>query len=216
MDKIKVLIVDDQTLMRDGLKTILEYQRDIEVVGTASSAALAIELLDNLTADVVLMDIRMEGMNGLECTKIIKDKYPDIVVLILTTFNDEEYIRESLKNKAGGYLLKDIEGEKLVDTIRYAFKGNVVMPPVVAEKLCKAFHQDETRLKAAFEGEVHFSKLERDVINLLIEGCTNKQISELLHISYGTAKNYVSQIYEKIGVSERVKAVTKLKEMMQL
>lgn len=216
MDKIKVLIVDDQTLMRDGLKTILEYQPDIEVVGTASSAVHALELLNRHGADVVLMDIRMEGMNGLECTKIIKDKYPDIVVLILTTFNDEEYIRESLKNKAGGYLLKDIEGEKLVDTIRYAFKGNVVMPPVVAEKLCNTSYNGEERFKTTFEGEIHFSKLEKDIINLLIEGCTNKQISELLHISYGTAKNYVSQIYEKIGVGERIKAVTKLKEILRM
>lgn len=214
MDKIRVLIVDDQTLMRDGLKTILEYQRDIEVIGTASSAIQAIELLNKHTADVVLMDIRMEGMSGLECTKVIKEKYPKIVVLILTTFNDEEYIRESLKNKAGGYLLKDIEGEKLVETIRYAFKGNVVMPTVVAEKLCNTFQDAEERPKVTFEGEIHFSKLEKDIINLLIEGCTNKQISELLHISYGTTKNYVSQIYEKIGVSERIKAVTKLKEMM--
>lgn len=108
MNKIKVLIVDDQALMRDGLRTILENQEDIEVTGAAANGIEALELLEASRADVVLMDIRMEGMNGVECTKRIKEAYPEIVVLMLTTFNDEEYIKESLRYKASGYLLKDI------------------------------------------------------------------------------------------------------------
>ncbi|MDP4089313.1 MAG: response regulator transcription factor [Bacillota bacterium] len=215
MDRIRVLIVDDQTLMRDGLKTILDYQEDIEVVGTAANGAEALKLVDAAEVDVVLMDVRMEGMNGIECTRLLKEKYPDIVVLILTTFNDEEYIRESLKNKASGYILKDIEGTKLVEAIKYAFKGNVIMPVSVADKLSSSLGNGDRKIRASFEGEIHFSRLERDIIKLLIEGYTNKQIASVLHISYGTVKNYVSQIYEKIGASERVKAVTILKGMME-
>lgn len=217
MKKIKVLIVDDQTLMRDGLKTILNYQEDIEVVSTASSGFDALKKLEENTVDVVLMDIRMEGMNGLECTKLIKEKYPHIVVLILTTFNEEEYIKDSLRAKAGGYLLKDIEGDKLVETIKYAYAGNLIMPSSVAAKLSNIFNDSTPeRAEVDSENEIHFSRLEKDIIKLMVEGYTNKQIASLLHISYGTVKNYVSQIYEKIGISERVKAVTSLKAMLKL
>ena len=216
MGQIKVLIVDDQTLMRDGLKTILNYQEDIEVVGTAYNGLEALKKLEENAVDVVLMDIRMEGMNGLECTKLIKEKYPNIVVLILTTFNEEEYIKDSLKVKAGGYLLKDMEGDKLVETIKYAYAGNLIMPSSVAAKLSNIFNESTNdEAEDDKENEIHFSRLEKDIIKLMVEGCTNKQIASLLHISYGTVKNYVSQIYEKIGVSERVKAVAALKAILK-
>lgn len=207
---IKVLIVDDQTLMRDGLKIIIQNEPDMQVTGTASSGKEAVSMMQSCKADLVLMDIRMKDMNGVQCTKILKEKYPDVVVLLLTTFNDEEYIMDALKYKAGGYLLKDIDGKKLVESIRFAAAGNLIMPQNVADKLYKSIDSKDNVSKS---DDINLSKLEKDIANLMVQGYTNKQIASVLHISYGTVKNYVSQIYSKLDANDRVNAVMKLKEM---
>jgi len=216
MDKIKILIADDQTLMCEGLKSLLELEEDIEVVGTAKDGIEALRLVSKLMPQVVLMDIRMPNMNGVECTRIIKERFKNIVILALTTFNEEEYIIEILNNGASGYLLKDIDGEKLVEAIKNAVKGSMILPSEVAIKLAKAAAKSskavekEKQLKLA--ENFGFTDRETEVALMLSQGFTNKQIALGLHITEGTVKNLVSSIYSKINISGRAAAALFLKD----
>lgn len=216
MDKIKLLIVDDQTLMREGLKSLLELEDDIEVVGTAKDGVEALRLVSLLMPQVVLMDIRMPNMNGVECTKAIKEKYKHIVILALTTFNEEGYIIDILNNGASGYLLKDIDGEKLVEAIKNAVKGNLILPSEVAVKLAKVASKTskamEKEKQVKMAQDFGFTERETEVALMLSQGFTNKQIALGLHISEGTVKNLVSSIYSKIDISGRAAAALFLKE----
>lgn len=135
---IKVLIVDDQSLIREGLTMMLSLYDTITLVGEATNGKEAIELIDRIQVDLILMDIRMPIMNGVEATKIIKEKHHDIKVLILTTFNEDEYIFEGLRNGADGYLLKDISSQDLVKAIKTVYEGNVLLQPDVAKKMLGA------------------------------------------------------------------------------
>ncbi|MBU5592026.1 response regulator transcription factor [Clostridium sp. MSJ-4] len=208
---IRVLIADDQTLMRDGLKTILDLEDDIEVVATCENGEQAIEQAIKLHPDVILMDIRMPVMNGVESVKKIKTSLPKIAVIMLTTFDDDEYIVEALSNGASGYLLKDIPADKLIEAIRDSLKGQLFIPTNIAAKLvAKLSHKESS--KEILKKKLDLSEREIEVSSLLIEGHSNKQIAAKLFISEGTVKNYISNIYSKIGISDRTKAVLFLKE----
>lgn len=227
---IKVLIADDQTLMRDGLRTILELEENIEVVGTARDGAEALELCSRLTPDIVLMDIRMPNMDGVESTRRIKERHPDIVILILTTFNDDEYIVEALSRGASGYILKDIEGDDLIKAVIDASKGAFLLPSNVAVKLAQRLNRIQETYNESQPGTGRENKINRDresivgkhtldlserefeVAKMLAQGFTNKQISSALYISEGTVKNYVSSIYSKIEITDRTAAALYLKE----
>ncbi|MCX7747843.1 MAG: response regulator transcription factor [Clostridia bacterium] len=232
MEKIKVLIVDDQVILRDGLKTILETEEDIHAVGTAGNGLEALEFLQSTQSDIVLLDIRMPQMNGVECTKAIKEKYPHIIVLMLTTFDDEEYIINALNFGASGYLLKDINADKLVQFIRDAISGGLVMPSKIAVKLAQKVYQINHPKKSEdreisplktlpvkeqepgreLKEKYHLSDRELEVAAMLIQGFTNSQIAEALYVSVGTIRNYVSSIYNKIGIYDRTNAVIFLKD----
>jgi DNA-binding NarL/FixJ family response regulator len=218
MDKIRVLIADDQTLMRDGLKTILELEDGLEVVGTAADGSEACALCDTLSPDVLLMDIRMPVMNGVEATKLIKEKHPKTTILILTTFDDDEYIVEALNNGAAGYLLKDIEANALIKAIIDVYSGSFILPSHIATKLVKHFAGAEPQRQDTIEpisNELaELSDREIDVAKMLADGFTNKQISSSLYISEGTVKNYVSTIYSKLGIADRTAAALKLKKLL--
>ena len=216
MDKIKVLIVDDQTLMRDGLKTILELEDNIEVVGTAKNGQEAIEFCRQLTPNVVLMDIRMPGMDGVESTKIIKSQYPAIVVLILTTFNEEAYIIDALAYGASGYILKDIEGDALIKAVNDAYKGAFMLPSDVAIKIAKKLTSTNVVTKEQKKSLEDFSEREIEIAKMIALGFNNKQIATSLFISEGTVKNYVSSIYLKLGTSDRMMAAANIKKVLNL
>lgn len=207
---IKVLIADDQTLMRDGLKTILDLEDDIEVIATAENGEIAFEKSITLNPDVILMDIRMPIMNGVESVKKIKSMLPKVAVIMLTTFDDDEYIIEALSNGASGYLLKDMPAEKLIEAIRDSLKGQLFIPTNIAAKLISRLYEKETS-KKTLKKDLELSERELEVSSLLIEGYNNKQISSKLFISEGTVKNYISNIYSKIGISDRTKAALFLK-----
>lgn len=215
MKRIRVLIADDQTLMRDGLKTILDLEDDMEVAGLAENGLQAYELTGKVQPDVVLMDIRMPVMDGVESTRLIKRDYPNTVVIILTTFNEDEYIIQALTNGASGYLLKDIQGDKLIDSVRESINGNLMMPAQVAAKI--AARLSRVSEPKAVNGSAYkdFSEREKEIINLLIKGCNNRQIAASLYVTEGTVKNYISSIYGKIGISDRAKAVVYLKEIIE-
>lgn len=226
MDKIKVLIADDQSLMRDGLKMLLNMEDDIEVIGTAKDGRESVSLVDELNPDLVLMDIRMPNMNGVEATRIIKERYPGIIVLALTTFNDEEYIIDILNYGAKGYLLKDMDSEKLSQSIRDAFNGNFIMPSEVAVKLAQNISKNNSSNELresshipspvinGIKAEFDFTQREMEIAAMLAQGFTNKQIASALYISEGTVKNNVSTIYSKIGISDRTAAAIFLKSKL--
>ncbi|MCX8130489.1 MAG: response regulator transcription factor [Clostridia bacterium] len=213
MMAIKVLIVDDQTLMRDGLKTVLELEKDIQVTGMAGNGIEAVKMVKVQNPDVVLLDIRMPEMDGVQCTKAIKEVCPGIKVLMLTTFNDEEYIMEALAYGACGYLLKDIEMNKLVEAIHDAAAGKMIMPPQVASKLAEGLARMALKKKDnMITADIEFSDREHEIAGMMVQGFTNKQISAALYISEGTVRNYISNIYSKIGIAHRTQAVLYLKE----
>ncbi|MFC3802650.1 response regulator [Cohnella sp. GCM10012308] len=218
---IRVVIADDQTLMRDGLQTIIDLQKDMRVVGAAEDGEQACELVRELRPDLVLMDIRMPRRDGIESAKTIKREHPGTAVLILTTFAEDEYIVDALANGACGYLLKDLPALKIVESIRDAVKGQLILPASVAAKLASrlAFLSkapadvlDPKRLRQEM---IRFTDREKKVILLMLEGRSNREMAEFLFMSEGTVKNYVSVIYQKIGTNDRAKALLLLQGLMR-
>ena len=213
---IKVLVVDDQTLMRDGLKTILELENDLEVVGTASNGKEAYELTKEAKPDVILMDVRMPVLNGVEATKLIKEEFKDISIIILTTFDDDELIVEALDCGAAGYILKDIDGDRLIQSIKDAVNGDMILPAKIAAKIVtkvlksEAANQENKMSLDSFQ----ITEREKEICILLCQGYSNKQICEKLFLTVGTVKNYVTSIYNKLGVTNRVAAILLLKKII--
>jgi DNA-binding NarL/FixJ family response regulator len=216
---IKILIADDQTLMREGLKTILELEDDLQVVGTADNGKQAYEMVEEYQPDIVLMDIKMPVMDGIESTKKIKKSFPHTIILILTTFAEDEYIVEGLANGANGFLLKDIYGDKLITSIRDAAKGQIMLPAVIAAKLAARLSllssqaQNNIHAERLKQQGIELSEREKEIAALMVQGMNNRQIAKTLFISEGTVKNYISMIYGKIGTNERSKAILYLKEL---
>lgn len=213
MDPIRILIADDQPLMRDGLKSILDLEADMKVAATAVNGIEAARFAELLQPDVILMDIRMPEMNGVDSMKIIKGKCPLSKIIMLTTFNDDEYIIEALASGASGYMLKDTEIDKLTEAIRDVCKGKMIMPPLVAAKLAEGLAKITAQKKNdLISGTMGLSERELEIAAMMVQGFTNRQISSALFISEGTVRNYISSLYGKIGVGDRTNAVLLLKE----
>jgi DNA-binding NarL/FixJ family response regulator len=206
------MIVDDQRLMREGLKTILELENDIRVVQLAENGQDALLKIGQEEPDVILMDIRMPVMNGVECTAAVKQKYPKIKVVILTTFDDDEYIIDALSNGAEGYMLKDLPSEKLISSVRDVYNGNSIMQPEIASKVIAHITKNKMtpQPKRSLWGTNRADELterEREILVLISKGMNNNEIAESLFLTVGTVKNHIRSIYDKIGVSERSKAM---------
>ncbi|MFP4697954.1 MAG: response regulator [Eubacteriales bacterium] len=200
--KIKVILVDDEKLIRDGLKIILDTYSEIEIVDMCHNGLEAYESCERKEVDVILMDIRMPVLNGVEATKKIKAIYPQIKILVLTTFNDTEYIYEALKQGASGYLLKDCSYDLIVEGIKTAYKGNVVVHPEVASKIVEESKVKNEEKKADITS-YQLSEKELLIIKAIAEGLTNKEIGERLFLSEGTIKNNVSIILDKLELRDR-------------
>lgn len=212
MKKIRMIIADDQTLMRDGLKTIFDLEDDMEVIATAENGEQALLLTQQLHPDIVLMDIRMPVMDGVESTRLIKKQFPEVIVIILTTFNDEEYIIQALSFGASGYLLKDMPGERLIQAVRDSITGSLMMPSSVAAKLAGRLSNMRS---AEMERLKELSEREIEIARLIVEGKNNRDIANRLFITEGTVKNYISAIYNKVGTNDRAKAIQRLKELLE-
>ena len=210
MMKIKCLIADDQSIIREGLKSLLQSFEDIEIVAEASNGQEAIHLSQVHHPDVILMDIRMPVMDGVLATKFIKDEYPQTIVIILTTFDDDQYILDALRYGASGYLLKDVSTSQLVTAIRDGYAGNILLPGRIATKISLMI---QPGVHSHVTEEQEFSPREKDIIRLIVKGYSNKEISDSLYLSLGTVKNYVSQIYAKASVTDRSNAVIYFKNM---
>lgn len=198
MDKIKLLIVDDEKLIREGLKIMLSIFDDIDVVGTAENGYKALEFCQNHEVDIVLMDIRMKECDGVMGTRLIKEQFTKIKVIILTTFKDKEYIQDALKYGAFGYMLKDSSHDVIYNGIKTAFKGNMVVHPEVATQMMDS----STSIKKSIE---RFGLLEKEIkiIELIANGLTNKEISQEIFLSEGTVKNNITNILSKLELRDR-------------
>ena len=208
MSKIKVLIVDDQPIVREGIKGLLSISNEIEIVNDANNGQQAFDMILKEKPDVVLMDIRMPIMDGVQATKKIKETFDDVVVIILTTFEDDEYIIDALSYGASGYLLKDISAEHLIQAIIDGYHGNIMLPTRVAQKLTSRLSKPKPEIDLEM-----FTNKEKDVIKLLVKGYSNQDIAGELYLSLGTVKNYVSQIYAKAEVSDRSHAIVYFKNL---
>lgn len=212
--KIKVMIVDDQPILAEGIRSVLSASEELEVVGIAFDGADALEKMEKDMPDVVLLDIRMPNMNGVVATGEICKRFPSVKVLILTTFDDSDYILSALANGACGYLLKDIGAAALIDSIKNAYEGDTILPAKIARKITDAAKNvsadRELRLKKAFG----LSERETEIAVMVYEGFNNRQIASALNLSEGTSRNYISAIYMKIGCDNRADAIRKMKETL--
>ncbi|MEM7131667.1 MAG: response regulator transcription factor [Chloroflexota bacterium] len=206
-ESIRVLLADDQRLIREGIASLLSIQPGIEIVGTAIDGEDALRIAHEQKPDVVLMDIRMPEMDGIDATKALMQRHPTCRVLMLTTFDDEEYIVKALRAGAVGYLLKDLPPKDLAQAIRLAHSGIFQLDPSVAGKLVGALAPSVSDTSAAKPAETFdLSLREREVLKLLAAGATNREIADTLIISLGTVKNHVSNILGRLELRDRVQA----------
>lgn len=206
MDKINIVIVDDQKILTEGISALLSIEKGLDVVGCANSGEEALELLMHTPADIVLMDIRMPGMNGVECTGIIREQYPDIKIIILTTFDDDEYIQKGLKNGASGYMLKDLDATSLYSAIRDVYYGNNVIHKSITKRIVSGMSSSSPNTNKLNLIE-DLTEREMGIAGLISEGLDNREIAKRLFLSEGTVKNYVSIIYDKTGIKGRSRLV---------
>lgn len=213
---IRVLLVDDQKLIRQGIQTLLELEPDLEVVGAAENGREAIAAVERLQPDVALMDVRMPEMDGVAATRVLSERFPQVGVIILTTFDDDEYVFEGLKAGARGYLLKDVSSDDIAAAVRTVAAGGALIQPSIARKVVAEF----TRLAA---GPVNspvsappveplvqpLTERELDVLRALANGLSNREIADKLVITEGTVKNHVSNLLAKLDVRDRTQAVLK-------
>lgn len=195
----RVLLVEDQAIVRQGLKVILEQDENISVTHEAENGAQAIEILQKFAVDFIMMDVRMPIMNGIEATRIIKKQWPTVKILILTTFNDDEYAVQALKEGANGFLLKTSDSKKLIEAVYSCMQGGMIIHDEVAAKVMPKLLQNARKETIT----VDLSTRELSIIKLVGEGKTNKEIADELFLSIGTVKNHITQILQKTGLRDR-------------
>ena len=212
--KTNILIVDDQRLMRDGLRTLLELEADMTVVGEAGDGAEALTQYAELQPDVVLMDVRMPGMDGVETTRRLCEQWADAKVIILTTFDEDEYVFEGLRAGALGYLLKAVSGEELAQAIRTVAAGHALIDPSVTRKVVAEFARLAPPARPVNAGLVEpLTEREQEILQALAKGLSNREIAQRLFLAEGTVKNYVTTILQKIGARDRTQAALRGKEL---
>jgi DNA-binding NarL/FixJ family response regulator len=199
-----VLICDDQAVVCDGLEMILNADPEIEVVGVAYDGAEALEAIPGTDPDLVLMDLKMPGMNGIQATRQIRQEYPQVKVLVLTTFGDDEWLFDAIRSGASGYLLKGTPRLELVRAVKGTTLGETHVDPGVAGKLFSQVAQSSTHGETTVAQDL--SERELEVLKLLASGLTNAEIAERLHLTRGTVRNYVSAILAKLDVDDRTQA----------
>lgn len=199
--KVKLLIVDDDKLIRDSLSMYAKYDDEIDVVGVCANGDEAFKMCMTERIDVVLMDIRMPICDGVLGTKKIKEAFPDVKILILTTFDDDEYIFAALKNGASGYILKDISPERILENIKIVNEGSLIIHQNIASKIVNFMDRDTTICD--IKQEYKLNEIEIKIIEYIAEGFTNKEISKEIHLSEGTIKNYITGILNKLNLRDR-------------
>ena len=203
---VRVLICDDQTVVREGLAAILSTEPEIEVVGLAGDGREALALVPEAQPDVILMDLKMPVLNGIQTTQRLRQEYPEIQILVLTTFADEEWIFDAIRAGAAGYLLKDTRRDELVAAVKGTAEGKTFLDPDIAGKVMqRAAHGRPPPVRPELQAE-SFTGRELEVLDLVVQGYNNPEIARRLHLAPGTVRNYVSTIMQKLGVSDRTQA----------
>ena len=200
----RILICDDQKIVCEGLQTIINTDPGLEVVGIAYDGTEALEMIPETQPDLVLMDLKMPEMNGVQATRNISNSFPDINVLILTTYDDDEWIFDAIRSGAAGYLLKDTPPGDLIKAIKGTLEGKSFIDPQVAGKLLTEYAENYG--KSQPHTHYNFTERERDILTLLSQGLSNTEISEKLYLAEGTVRNYTSVLLKKLGVADRTQA----------
>jgi len=211
---IRILLVDDQALFREGLNTLLSVQPDFEVVGEASNGEEALRLAAQLQPHVVLMDLRMPVLDGVTATRRLRTLLPDCRVIVLTTFDDDEFVFDGLRAGAVGYLLKDVSSDKLFEALRAAARGEYFLLPSITAKVIEEFARVSPVARVPVEPLVDpLSAREIEILRLVATGASNKEIAEMLVIAEGTVKNHLTNILAKLSAKDRLQAVLKAREL---
>lgn len=207
MSMIKVIIVDDHPVVREGLKQLLEIGRDIEVIATAGSGSECLRLMDTTYPDIVFMDVRMPGISGIETTRLVCEKYPNVKVVMLTIYSDDQYVKEAILAGAKGYVLKNVTREELVRVIHHVIGEGAFLDPAVTATVLNEIKKEkdgvESREKAVL------TQRELEVLSQLVSGLKDHDIGEVLHISEHTVRSHIKSIYRKLRVSTRAQAAIK-------
>ncbi len=220
MDAITVVIAEDQAIIRNGLAAMLGAESDFEVVGTAADGVEAVEIITRVRPQLVLMDIHMPNMDGLSAARAVKQQLPETCVVMLTTFTDGEYIEESIKAGASGYLLKDMEIDPMIRIVKECLSGRISYPAAVGPKLASALSRTAEQMEPVSGGDawdhigVAFTDRERSILDLLLDGRTDREIANALYLSEGTVKNYLIGIYAKMQVAHRGEAMAWLRNRL--
>ncbi|GHV60041.1 DNA-binding response regulator [Spirochaetia bacterium] len=205
---IKILLADDQQLFSDNLKLMLQtLTEDIKVVGIAADGQEVIDMVEKITPDLILMDVRMPGIDGVQAAKIIHQRHPEIKIVMLTTFLDDTYVEDALQYGAYGYILKNIRSEDLIASLRAIFRGSVLFSPDILQKLIPRLDHDEHN-NEYHEIITHLGNREKEILKLVARGYNNKKIADTLFISEPTVRNYISSIYAKVGSKDRLQVMS--------
>lgn len=196
---VRVLIVDDHALIREGLRKLLELEEDIQVIGEAGDGQGAINVARKHQPDVIIMDINMPGTDGILATKVIKKEMPGINIIALTVHEDDQVV-EMVRAGVSAYILKDVAGQELITTIRKVVEGNVFIHPRVASRVVKELSADRRRM------ETKLTKREKDILDFLVKGHSNKEMADAMYISEKTVKNHLTNIFRKLSVKDRTQA----------
>ncbi len=207
MKKINVMIVDDHLVVREGLRQLLELEDDIEVVAEAGSGLECLDRLEESCPDVIFMDIRMPGINGIEATRLVRRRCPHSKIIMLTIYQDNHHIAEAIQAGANGYVLKDVKRENLINIIRHVVEDGAFLDPAVAAHLFN--HIKNTKTSSLQEEKPPFTRRELEVLQLLVDGRKDRDISALLHISEHTVRSHLKNMFRKLGVTSRSQAVAK-------
>jgi DNA-binding NarL/FixJ family response regulator len=202
---IKVLITDDQEIVCEGLKRILQSDPEIKVIGIANNGQQALDLINHQTPDVVLMDLQMPIMNGVQAIRQLRKTHPDLPILVLTTYMDDKWLFDAIRAGATGYLLKDRPRHELLEAIKGTVSGESYLDPSVAKKVLNQAASAPEPIQ--FDESIEISERERDILTLLVEGLSNAEIAQRLFLSEGTVRNYLSSLFVKLEVSDRTQAV---------
>lgn len=211
--KIKILLADDQALFRDGLRVLLSTQPDFEVVGEAGTGEEALRLAARLRPDIVLMDMRMPVLGGVEATRRLRETQPHCRVIVLTTFDEDELVFEGLRAGAVGYLLKAVSTPRLLEAIRAVARGESILEPSVTAKVVAEFTRLANRASQPQATVNPLSEREMEVLRLVVTGATNREIAATLFIAEGTVRNHLTNILGKLGAGDRTQAAVKAKEL---
>ena len=204
MDKIRIVVADDHAVVREGTRTLLEREEDMEVVGEAGDGEEAVKLIEKLQPDVAIIDISMPKLSGIEVTRRVKPLLPSMAVLILTSYDNDEYVFALLEAGAAGYLLKDVPGREIVEAVRAVHSGESVLHPSIARKVIQRAVTNTAKASEAKSG-IELSDREKEVLKLAAKGLNNKDIADSLCISIRTVQGHINSIFHKLGVGSRTR-----------